>query len=98
MRKIITLDGIVRILGVDGFKIYAKDYGNSRVNVDGSLTDAINTLESYQDNEKLINHFNCFRREMSEKYSSGQSPFYKTAAFNDQNQKEINEFGYIVSM
>lgn len=98
MKKIITLEGIAEVLGAEGFKNYTKDYGNSRVNVDGSLTDAINTLESYQDDEKLITHFNCFRREMSEKYSSGQPPFYKTDAFKEQNQKEINEFGYIVSM
>lgn len=96
--RIKTLEGIARILGTEGFKKYAKDYGNSRVNLDGDVIDAINLLESYRDDEKLLNHFNYFRSEMSEKYSTTSTPFYKTDAFKEQNQKEINEFGYIASM
>lgn len=96
--KIKTLEGISRILGAEGFKKYAKDYGNSRVNLDGDVVDAINLLEGYRDDEKLIAHFNYFHREMTEKYTFGDVPFYKTDAFKEQNQKEINEFGYIVSM
>lgn len=98
MVRVRTLEGIARILGADGFKKYAKDYGNSRVNLDGDVVDAVNLLDSYRDDEKLIAHFNYFRREMSEKYSSDQTPYYKTDAFKEQNQNEINEFGYIVSM
>lgn len=96
--KVKTLEGIVRILGAEGFKKYAKDYGNSRVNLDGDEVDAINLLESYRDDEKLLNHFNYFRREMSEKYSAAYTPFYKTDAFKQQYQEELNEFGFIVSM
>lgn len=95
--KIKNLEGIARILGAEGFKQYAKDYGNSRVNLDGDVVDAVNLLESYRDDEKLITHFNYFKREMSEKYSSS-TPYYKTDEFKQQNQNEINEFGYIVSM
>ena len=98
MGRIRTLEGIARILGTEGFKQYAKDYGNSRVNLDGDVVDAINLLESYRDDEKLIDHFNCFKREMTDKYASSSVPFYKTDAFKEQNQKEINEFGYIASM
>lgn len=98
MGRIRTLEGISRILGAEGFKQYAKDYGNSRVNLDGDVVDAINLLESYRDDETLIDHFNCFKREMTDKYASSSVPFYKTDAFKEQNQKEINEFGYIVSM
>lgn len=96
--KIKKLEGIARILGAEGFKKYAKDYGNSRVNLDDDVVDAINLLESYRDDEKLIDHFNYFKREMTEKYAASSVPFYKTDAFNEQNQKEINEFGYIVAM
>lgn len=95
--KIKKLESIARILGAEGFKQYAKDYGNSRVNLDGDVIDAVNLLESYRDDEKLVTHFNCFKREMSEKYSSS-TPYYKTDEFKQQNQNEINEFGYIVSM
>lgn len=98
MNKVRALEGIIRILGAEGFKRYAKDYGNSRVNVDGDVIDVINLLEGYRDDEKLIDHFNYFKREMTEKYTSNNVPFYKTDAFKEQNQKEINEFGYIVSM
>ena len=98
MGRIRTLEGIARILGKEGFKQYAKDYGNSRVNLDGDVVDAINLLEGYRDDRKLIDHFNCFKREMTDKYASSSVPFYKTDAFNEQNQQEINEFGYIVSM
>lgn len=95
--KIKTLEGIARTLGANGFKQYAKDYGNSRVRLDGDVVDAINVLESYQDDGKLIAHFNCYKREMSEKYLSS-TPYYKTDEFKQQNQNEINEFGYIASM
>lgn len=95
--RIKTLKGIARILGAEGFKRYAKDYGNSRVSLDGDVVDAINLLESYRDDEKLMAHFNYFHREMSEKYSSS-TPFYETDTFKQQNQNEINEFGHIVSM
>lgn len=98
MKKVTTLEGIAKIIGATGFKQYAKDYGNSRVNLDGDVVDAINTLDSYQSSDTLINHFNCFKREMTDKYASSSVPFYKTDAFNEQNQQEINEFGYIVSM
>lgn len=95
--KIKTLESIVRILGAGGFKQYAKDYGNSRVRLDGDVIDAINLLESYRDDEELIAHFNCFKREMSEKYLSS-TPYYLTDEFKQQNQNEIKEFGYITSM
>lgn len=98
MGRIRTLEGIARILRAEGFKRYAKDYGNSRVNLDGDVVDAVNLLEGYRDDEKLITHFNCFKREMTEKYASSSLTFYKTDAFNEQNQQEINEFGYIASM
>ena len=98
MKKVTTLEGIAKIIGATGFKQYAKDYGNSRVNLDGDVVDAINLLESYRDDEKLIDHFNYFKREMTDKYVSNNVPFYKTDAFNEQNQQEINEFGYIASM
>lgn len=96
--RIKTLEGIARILGVEGFKRYAKDYGNSRVNLDGDVIDVINLLESYRDDEKLLSHFNYFRCEMSEKYSNTCTEFYETDVLKEQNQREINEFGYIVSM
>ncbi|CDN31891.1 hypothetical protein BN938_1811 [Mucinivorans hirudinis] len=98
MKKVTTLESIANIIGATGFKQYAKDYGNSRVNLDGDVVDVINLLESYRDDEKLIDHFNCFKREMTDKYASSSVPFYKTDAFNEQNQQEINEFGYIASM
>lgn len=98
MRRVRTLEGVARILGAEGFKRYAKDYGNSHVNLDGDVVDAINILDGYRDDEKLIVHFNYFKREMTEKYASNSVPFYKTDAFKEQNQKEINEFGCIASM
>ena len=98
MSKIRTLEGIVKIIGANGFKQYARDYGNSRVCLDKSVIDATNILESYQDDDKLISHFNCFRKEMTEKYTADHIPFYKTEAFKEQNQQEIKEFGHIVSM
>lgn len=98
MRRIQTLEGIARIFGAEGFKRYAKDYGNSRVNLDGDVIDAINLLESYRDDDKLIDHFNYFKREMTEKYTSNSVPFYKTDAFREQCEQERREFGYLVSM
>lgn len=98
MSKVRTLEGIARILGTEGFKKYAKDYGNSRVNLDGDVVDAINLLEGYQDDEKLIDHFNYFKREMTEKYASNCVPFYKIDAFKEQCEQERREFGYLVSM
>lgn len=95
--KVKTLESIARSLGANAFKQYAKDYGNSRVRLDGDVVDAINLLESYRDDEKLIAHFNCYKREMIEEHSPS-TPYYKTAEFEEQNQNEINEFGYISSM
>lgn len=96
--KIKTLEGIAEILGAEGFKRYAKDYGNSRVNLDGDTVDAINLIESYQDDYNLITHFNNFRETIESEYTTNYTPFYKTDAFKEQNEEEIKEFGYIVSM
>ena len=98
MRRVQTLEGIARILGAEGFKKYAKDYGNSRVNLDGDVVAAINMLDIYQGSDMLIEHFNYFKREMTEKYASNTVPFYKTDAFKEQCEQERREFGYLVSM
>lgn len=96
--RIKTLDGIVRILGAEGFKKYAKDYGNSRVNLDGDEVDAINTLDSYRSSDTLIDHFNNYRETIETEYTTGHTPFYKTAQFREQCEQERKEFGYSVSI
>lgn len=96
--RIKTLEGIARILGAEGFKRYAKDYGNSRVNLDSDEVDAINTLDSYQNSETLIDHFNNFRETIEAEYATDYTPFYKTAQFCEQCEQERNEFGYSISI
>lgn len=98
MGKIRTLNGICKILKAEGFKRYAKDYGNSRVVVEKSVLDAIYILESYRCDESLIDHFNAHQESIYCEYRTGYTPFYKTDAFKKQNRDEIKEFGYIVSM
>lgn len=96
--RIKTLEGIARILGTEGFKKYAKDYGNSRVNLDGDGVDAINTLDSYRNSDNLIDHFNNYREAIEAEYITGCTPFYKTVQFHEQCEQERKEFGYSVSL
>ena len=98
MRQITKLESIVRILGAEGFKKYAKDYGNSRINLDGDVVDAINILDSYQNSDTLIYHFNNFRETIESEYTTGYTPYYKTKEFEEQCEQERKEFGHVVSM
>ena len=83
-----TLEGIAKKLGAKGFKRYAHDYGNERVLLDGTVSDAIYILEAYQDDKDLIQHFNNFKDDMYNEYNDcGYVPFHKTKAF----QKQCNE-------
>ena len=98
MRQITKLESIARILGAEGFKKYAKDYGNSRVNLDDDVVDAINILDSYQNSDTLIDHFNTFRETIESEYTTGYTPYYKTKEFEKQCDQERKEFGHVVSM
>ena len=98
MRQITKLESIAHILGAKGFKRYAKDYGNSRVNLDGDVVDAINILDSYQNSDTLIAHFNNFRETIESEYTTGYTPYYKTNEFAKQCAQERKEFGRLVSM
>ena len=60
MRRFKTLKGIAREIGASNFVYYAKNYGNSRVNLEGSVSDAENVLFEYRCEDSLINHFNEF--------------------------------------
>lgn len=85
---VMSLGGIARILGAEGFKKYAHDYGNERVNINGSVDDAVYILDSYRDGDDLIDHFNEFRDNIFNEYNSkGYVPFYKTKAFVSQGNE-----------
>ena len=80
-----TLNGIAKKLGAEGFKMYAHDYGNERVDTSSTVHDAIYILEAYQCDSDLIRHFNAFEQDMYDEYNNdGYVPFYKTAAFSEQ--------------
>ena len=93
-----TLEEIADALGSRGFVQYAKDYGNSKVDLNGSVDDAIDILFSYRNDEDLVSHFNEYEYDMTAEYGSEQKPYYLTSDFRDDSRREQREFGYITSM
>lgn len=85
---------VIEVLGEAGFLRYAKDYGNSRVNLNGDSDDAINLLDSYVDRDgvsqtdKLVAHFEDNYSAIQMEYTTGYTPFYKTAAYAAQRAEE----------
>lgn len=94
--RVKTLEGIVRILGAKGFKKYAKDYFTSRVNLDSSVIDAVNLLDSLKLSDDVIYRFNDMRYSIETEYATDCTPYYNTKEFQAQCDEERREFGHLI--